>query len=84
MLALGPLSAPGNLKIPAVWECHLEFFRPSPSGPIFPELAENDVPTALAAGSPHNRLFAAAFTNIAPIQSEHRLCRISAVRDGAY
>jgi hypothetical protein len=27
-------------NFPAVWECHLQFFDPVSSGPIFPELAE--------------------------------------------
>ena len=37
VLDVGPLR---NFKA-AVWECGLEFFRPSPSSPIFPELAKS-------------------------------------------
>ena len=55
----------------------LQFFRPSPSGPIFPELAENVLSAALALGhcttvhSPQRSLTSP------PSSRRHRLCRIS-------
>ena len=36
-------------KLATVWECRLEIFRPSPSGPMFPELAENIVSACMLA-----------------------------------